>query len=130
MLAETIVEELEKEINMKVIYNNIIPFKGYIAINLFGFIFVRSSYKKYEGTHKYQSLINHERIHTAQMKETLFILFYIIYGLEYLIKLCYYFDFHKTYKNVSFEREAFSNQTNLDYLQVRKFFRWCTYIYK
>lgn len=30
---------------MKVIYNNIIPFRGFTAINLFGFIFARKEYK-------------------------------------------------------------------------------------
>lgn len=30
---------------MKVIYNNIIPFKGYKAINLFGLVFVRKGAK-------------------------------------------------------------------------------------
>lgn len=31
---------------MKIIYNKLIPFKGFIAINLFGIIFVRKEYKK------------------------------------------------------------------------------------
>lgn len=43
---------------MKIIYNNIIPFKGFKAINLFGILFVR----------KNKSLsnkdINHEAIHS------------------------------------------------------------------
>lgn len=29
---------------MKIIYNNIIPFKGFLAINLFGVLFVYSVY--------------------------------------------------------------------------------------
>jgi len=42
-----------------VIYNNIIPFKGYKAINLFGFIFAR------KGCNLTDVDINHEKIHTA-----------------------------------------------------------------
>jgi hypothetical protein len=42
---------------MKIIYNKIIPFVGYKAINLFGFIFAR---RKLNSTD-----INHECIHTA-----------------------------------------------------------------
>ena len=30
---------------MKVIYNNLIPFKGYKAINIFGLVFVRKGAK-------------------------------------------------------------------------------------
>ena len=30
---------------MKIIYNNLIPFKGYKAINLFGLVFVRKGAK-------------------------------------------------------------------------------------
>lgn len=28
---------------MKIVYNNIIPFKGFLAINLFGVLFVRGA---------------------------------------------------------------------------------------
>ena len=51
---------------MKVIYNRIIPFKGFKAINLFGVLFVR------EGCTMREKDFNHESIHTAQMKEMLY----------------------------------------------------------
>lgn len=44
---------------MKLIYNNIIPFKGFKAINLFGLCFVRNGMKMSDKD------INHESIHTA-----------------------------------------------------------------
>lgn len=40
-----------------IIKNNIIPFKGYKAINLFGIIFTRKDLNEID--------INHEKIHTA-----------------------------------------------------------------
>lgn len=46
---------------MKIIYNNIIPFKGFAAINLFGVLFVRNDYKLQVS----DRMINHESIHTA-----------------------------------------------------------------
>ena len=46
---------------MKIIYNNIIPFKGYLAINLFGFLFVRKDVNRQLNAFD----INHEKIHTA-----------------------------------------------------------------
>ena len=46
---------------MKIIYNSIIPFKGFLAINLFGLLFVREERKD-----KLNSIvINHEAIHLA-----------------------------------------------------------------
>lgn len=47
---------------MKVIYNSLIPFKGFSAINLFGIVFARKEYKELS-----QRVLNHEAIHTAQM---------------------------------------------------------------
>lgn len=105
---------------MKIIYNNIIPFKGYLAINLFGILFVREDYE-----HTLSSVdINHERIHTAQMKELLYIFFYIWYFIEWLILLLKYKDTSKAYKNIRFEKEAYANEEDLSYLYHRKKFNY------
>lgn len=101
-----------------IIYNNIIPFKGYLAINLFGIIFVKENLKR---LFKERDL-NHERIHTAQMKELLFIFFYLWYIIEWLIRLIIYQSASKAYRNIWFEKEAYNNQDNLEYLKNRKFF--------
>ena len=102
---------------MKVIYNNLIPFKGFDAMNLFGVVFARNEYKDLN-----KIVLNHEAIHTAQMKELLYIPFYILYGIEYLINLIKYRDGDKAYKNISFEREAYRNERQLDYLKGRRHF--------
>ena len=62
---------------MKVIYNSLIPFKGFIAINLFGIVFARKEYKELS-----RRTLNHEAIHTAQMKEMLYVFFYLWYVIE------------------------------------------------
>ncbi len=100
---------------MKVIYNNTIPFKWYLAINLFGILFARKEYKPLD---KYT--INHEAIHTAQMKELGYIGFYIIYLLEWFMRIIQYESFHKAYRNISFEKEAYNNEKRLDYIYTRK----------
>ena len=105
---------------MKIIYNNIIPFKGYAAINLFGSIFAR------RGAVISEKTLNHERIHTAQMKEMLYIPFYIWYFIEWVIKLCKYGK--DSYRNLSFEKEAFDNDDDLTYLATRKRFAWWKYL--
>lgn len=98
---------------MKVIYNNFIPFSGFKAINLFGVLFVRGNRKINEVT------INHEEIHTSQMKELLYLGFYLIYFLEWLIRL---FFPGNAYRKISFEREAYLHQEDLGYLGKRKHF--------
>ena len=100
---------------MKVIYNNLIPFKGYQAMNIFGAIFARKEYGYLDDI-----TLNHEAIHTAQMKELLYVLFYVLYGIEYILKLIRYGNGYKAYKNLSFEREAYGHERDLKYLQNRK----------
>lgn len=100
---------------IKIIYNNIIPFKGFVAMNLFGVLFVRNGVKITD------ILINHESIHTAQMKELGYIPFYLLYGIEYVYNLLKYkFNAHEAYRNISFEKEAYQYQKYLDYLDIRK----------
>ena len=105
---------------MRVVYNNIIPFKGFKAINICTFLFVR------KGVRLSDKLLNHERIHTAQMKEMLFIGFYIWYFVEWLVRL---FGKGNAYRNISFEQEAYDNDDDLTYLDNRKPFEWLKYIF-
>ena len=86
--------------------------KGY-CLNLFGILCARdTSWIDHEG-------INHERIHNAQMRELLWIPFYILYVLEWLWLLVRYRDPHKAYLNISFEREAYRHGHDLGYLKRR-----------
>ena len=104
---------------MKVIYNNLIPFKGFKCINLFGVLFVR------QGCVMRDEDFNHEKIHTAQMKEMLYVGFYVWYFVEWLIRL---FGKGNAYRNISFEREAYKHQENFDYLNDRPRFAWWKYM--
>ena len=103
---------------MKIIRNNIIPFSGYKAMNLFGVLFVRGNAKIDEVT------INHESIHTTQWKELWYIGFVLWYVIEWLIRL----PKGNAYRNISFEREAYANDKNLTYLQTRERFAFIKYI--
>lgn len=108
---------------MKIIYNKIFPIgKRYFAINLFGFLFAKGPCNTI--------IINHEKIHTRQMQEMGFLVFYIIYIFEWLWKLILYRNSYKAYENISFEREAYHNQNNLNYLSNRKFYSWLKYLRK
>lgn len=63
---------------MKIIKNKIIPFGDFLAINLFDYVFTKRDLKDYQK--------RHEEIHSEQMRELLYIPFYILYVLEFIIK--------------------------------------------
>lgn len=106
---------------MIIIRNNIIPFKGYAAINLFGILFVRKDAEVSE------TMINHEKIHTRQMQEMLYILFYLWYLVEYIVR-----RFGNTqkeaYRKISFEQEAYNNEGNEMYIGTRRPYSWIEYL--
>ena len=100
-----------------IIHNNIIPFgRKFKAINLFGFIF-------YKGTPLKEDSLNHENIHTAQMKEMLYVFFYLWYLIEWIIKIFIYGP-SKAYFNINFEKEANKYRYEKDYLKNRKHYTW------
>lgn len=109
---------------MRIIENKILPSKRFDAINLFGFIFVRN------GTKLDKRIQNHESIHTHQMKYMLYIFFYLWYVIEWIVRLIQYRNTLKAYINISFEREAYANDSNTDYLENRNPFAWVQYLYK
>ena len=106
---------------MKIIRQNILPPKGFLAINLFGLLFCKKDAKIND------VIVNHESIHTSQMKEMLYIPFYLWYVIEWLIKLLFKGN---AYRNISFEREAYDNQYNLNYLKERKRYNWIKRLFK
>lgn len=108
---------------MKIIYNKYLPLKGYVAINLFGLIFARKEFKPLSRITE-----NHERIHTAQMRELLYLFFYLFYVIEWIVRLFQYRDRKEAYLNISFEREAYVNQSNTDYLKSRKDYQNLKYL--
>ena len=131
-----------------ILYNKFIPFKGYKAMAIFPFIFVRSEYKDSNGI---SIVINHENIHLHQQKEVSTIgvlvaavliifgcgwwsllalpLFYWWYLTEYFIRFVLYgFNHREAYRNISFEQEAYTFQGNESYIKHRKYFYWLKYV--
>ncbi len=106
---------------MKIIYNKLIPFgKHFYAINLFGVLFAKGPCN--------EVVINHEQIHSAQIKELAYIFFYIAYVVEWLVRIIQYRGYINGYRNISFEREAYANQHNLNYLSTRRKYNFIKYI--
>ena len=94
------------------------------GISLWPFVIVKKKYSSH------RVLINHERVHIVQQAEMAIIPFYLWYIVEYIIRLIQYRNTNKAYKNISFEREAYSNDKNLNYLKTRKPFSFLKYLSK
>ena len=75
----------------------------------------------------YDDTLNHESIHTAQMRELLYLGFYLAYVIEWCVRLLMCGN---AYRNISFEREAYSNESDLEYLKKRKHFAFLNYLKK
>ena len=104
----------------KVIYNKIIPFKGFSAMAFVWWVFARKELT--------DRVIRHEEIHIRQQKEMLVIFFFLWYGIEWLLRLIQYRNRMTAYKNISFEREAYDNMSNIGYLNTRKAYSFIRYI--
>lgn len=94
------------------------------GMSLFPFIILR---EKYQTKSKYwikrnAETINHETIHFQQALELGVIPFYILYVAEWFVKLFIYGK--DAYINISFEREAYANDSNLEYLTTRRRYAW------
>ena len=88
--------------------------KGFRGITLYPFIIISEKDLKQN-----QVLINHEKIHIRQQLALLILLFFIWYGIEFLIKWVIYKDKNVAYRKISFEREAYENEKDLNYLKQR-----------
>ena len=93
-----------------------------ICLNLFGTFWTR------DPSWIDKAVINHERIHTTQMRELLFVPFYILYVAEWLVRLVQYRNRDTAYRNISFEREAYAYGHSLDYLRRRRRYAWLRFL--
>ncbi|MEN7546654.1 hypothetical protein AAG747_01965 [Rapidithrix thailandica] len=84
------------------------------AMALFPFVLVAEKSFKEDDV-----LINHEKIHLRQQLELLVLPFYILYLIHYSINLLKYKSHWEAYHHIVFEREAYQNERNLDYLNSR-----------
>lgn len=105
--------------SVKIIHNRLLPFRRFDAINICGLLFCR------KGVTITTDLIQHERIHTAQMLEMLVVGFYLWYIAEWLIRLPMR---GRAYSNISFEREAYEHMHDPNYLLTRRRFAWWKYL--
>jgi len=93
--------------------------KGYRGMTVFPFVVIRDDTEK-----ENLVVMNHERIHIRQQIELLVLPFYVWYFLDFLVQWIRYRDQKKAYRNVIFEREAYANEKDLNYLKSRSFWKF------
>ena len=98
---------------------------GYTAMAIFPFIIIRN--KKLISN---KVLINHEKVHLRQQGELLVLPFYFWYISEYFMLLLKFKNHKKAYHSICFEKEAYSNECNYNYLINRKLWSFMKYKYK
>lgn len=96
--------------------------KGYGGITLYPFVFKRKDKKLT------QRFIRHESIHLKQQSEMLVLFFYIWYLIEYVIRRLQHKTWKEAYYNISFEKEAYSNENDINY--NRSPYEWVKYLKK
>jgi hypothetical protein len=96
--------------------------KGIRGITIFPFILIGVASDKRNAI-----LINHEKIHIRQQIELLILPFYIWYLFDFGIQFIKYKDKNKAYRNICFEREAYANELNLNYLAKRDCWNFLKY---
>lgn len=127
---------------MEVICNKWIPIKGFSCMNLFGKIYRRNEYCGWKLSKR---TINHESIHSCQAEDFIknpnnndfkrilgYLIFYLLYIIEWIFKfICMLFYWKiRPYRSLSYEQEAYNNEENFEYQDIRKRFVWKKYIFK
>lgn len=96
--------------------------KGYLGLTIFPFMLLKDA-----ALRQSMVLINHEKIHLRQQLELLIIPFFVLYGLEFLYRFIQFKKWDLAYRAISFEREAYHNEKDLNYLKSRPFLRFINY---
>lgn len=108
---------------MIIVCQNLLKNTKINGITLYPFIFIKNPEDK-----KNSVLINHEKIHLKQQLELLIIFFYVAYVIEYYYHLLKLKNGHQAYLAISFEREAFAHELDLEYLKKRKVWGFWKYL--
>lgn len=93
------------------------------GITLFPFILLKNSADRENPV-----LLNHEKIHLRQQMEMLIVFFYILYLGEYYFYLIKLKNPYLAYRSISFEREAYANESDMNYLNKKKLWSFKDYL--
>lgn len=97
--------------------------KKFAAMAIFPFIFICKKGYRYN-----KVVMNHEKIHLRQQVEMGVIPFYIWYSIEFLIHWVRTGNADSAYHKICFEKEAYANELDFNYLKKRSFWRFLKYL--
>ena len=106
---------------MIIVSKYLVP-KDYLGLTVFPFVFLKEKDMRLN-----KALINHEKIHLRQQLELLVLPFYVLYVAEFLIRYMRLKDWKMAYRSISFEREAYLNESDLKFLKKRPFWNFIHY---
>lgn len=104
------------------VFKYLIP-KGFRGFTFFPFVFLSDKKDK-----SHAVLMNHERIHYKQQIELGILFFFLWYIVEFCINWFKLRDKQQAYHAISFEQEAYENETDLAYLKNRKRYAFVKYL--
>jgi hypothetical protein len=89
------------------------------AITLFPFIVSREEMN--------ERVLRHETIHICQQKELLVLFFYLLYLWDFCHGLFKYKSRSTAYRRIRFEQEAYTHESDKEYLDTRPWLNWRSY---
>jgi len=96
---------------VRIKYNHRYPkYIGKRGIVLYPYVLI--SLSEYEA--KKQHVLHHERIHVQQARKNTILLFYSTYLYERILNMFRYRNFSKAYRNISYEKEAYEKQNDIE----------------
>ena len=104
-----------------ILFKYLMP-RGFRGLTFFPFVFLMNKEDALD-----KVFVNHEKIHLIQQLELLVLPFYVWYGIEFLIRWIITKDKNVAYRNISFEKEAYTNEKDLNYLKSRSFWKFLNY---
>ena len=104
-----------------ILFKYLMP-RGFRGLTFFPFVFLMNKEDALD-----KVFVNHEKIHLRQQIELLVLPFYVWYVMEFLIRWIMTKDKNVAYRNISFEKEAYTNEKDLNYLQSRSFWKFLNY---
>ncbi len=108
---------------MIVLVNKFLLAKSFKGVSLWPFVILKDEHYKSD-----LILLNHEKIHLRQQAELLLVGFYVWYLIEYVVRIIQFKNRYMAYRNISFEREAYRNELNMNYTKSRGFWRFLNYL--
>ncbi|WGK65434.1 hypothetical protein [Croceiramulus getboli] len=108
---------------MVLIVNRYLISGRFVGLTIYPFVILKEETLKTD-----QVFLNHESIHLRQQLEMGILPFFVWYSVEFIIRYLRTGNAYTAYRAISFEQEAYTEESNGAYLQERKFWAFLRFI--